>query len=189
MNMGRTMRSKCRGSAWRPAAGIVVLLVATLAVVNRPGGAGEANKYLAVLKELHVEVKEMGPYPGDDFVRREFFVGEDDDDTNKDVQVVILIQPFESKEKMTIQVTEMVKDPGNSRTSLARTSRNVVCLVSEKGVEIRSSDYEKKDLDKLAPEILTAVRNKKRLLKMRTPDLYGFFPVLNAPETDRIFRT
>jgi hypothetical protein len=171
MNEGRTLRPKCPGSARHPAAWIVVLLIGTLAVVNHPGVTGEANRYPAVLKEIHTEVKEMGPYPGDDFVRREFFVGEDDDDTNKDVQVVVLIQAFETKEKMTIQVTEMVKDPRNSRTSLARTSRNLVCLVSEKGVEIQSSDYEKKDLDKLTPEILTAVRNKKRLLKMQPPDL------------------
>ncbi len=149
----------------RPVIGTVLFLFGFLAALAGPGGPGEGNKHLAVLKKIHAEVKEMGPYPGEDFVRREFFVGEDDDDTNKDIQVVVLIQSFESKEKMSIRVTEMVRDPGNSRTSLAKTTKAVVCLVAEDRVEIKSSDYEKSDLDKLTPEILTAVRNKKRLLK------------------------
>jgi hypothetical protein len=152
-----------------PAAGTVIFLFAFLAALSGPGGPGEGNKHLAVLKKIHAEVKEMGPYPGDDFVRREFFVGEDDDDTNKDIQVVVLIQSFESKEKMTIRVTEMARDQGNSRASLAKTSRMLVCLVDEDRVEIQSSDYEKSELDNLVPEILTAVRNKKRLLKLGTP--------------------
>jgi len=149
----------------RPVTGTVLFLFGFLAALAGPGGPGEWNKHLAVLKKIHAEVKEMGPYPGEDFVHREFFVGEDDDDTNKDIQVVVLIQSFESKEKMTIQVTEMARDQRNSRTSLAKTTKAVVCLVAEDRVEIKSSDYEKSDLDKLAPEILTAVRNKKRLLK------------------------
>ena len=108
----------------------------------------------------------MGPYPGEDFIRREFFVGEDDDDTNKDLHVIILIQSLETKETMTIRVTEMAKDPGNPQTRLAKTSRVLFCLVAEDRMEVQSSDYEEKDLAKLAPEILTAIQNKKRLLKL-----------------------
>jgi hypothetical protein len=176
MNAGSIRRPQVPGFAHRPVAGIVVFLIAVLAAVPQPNGSGELHKFLGVLKDIHAEVKEMGPYPGDDFVRREFFVGEDDDDTNKDIQVVVLIQAFEPKDKMTIQVTEMVRDSRSSRVSLARTSKKLVCLVSESRLEIQNSDYEKGDLDKLAPEILTAVRNKKRLLKMRTPDRFRFFP-------------
>lgn len=128
-------------------------------------GTETQGKLLTGLKTIHAEVKEMGPYPGDDFIRREFFVGEDDDDTNKDIQVAILIQSVESKEKMTIRVTEMAREPAGSRTSVAKESRALVCLVSGEKVEIQSSDYEKDDLERLVPDILTAVRNKKRLLK------------------------
>jgi len=137
-----------------------------MAVLAAPAGPGSENKHFAVLIKIHDEVKEMGPYPGEDFIRREFFVGEDDDDTNKDVHVVVLIQRLELKEIMTIRVTEMVKDPGNLRARLAKNSRMLVCLLSGDRLEIRSSDYEAKDLDKLAPDILTAIQNKKRLLKL-----------------------
>jgi hypothetical protein len=54
-----------------------------------------------VLKEIYQEMKEFDKYPGCDFVKREFFVGEDDDDTNKDIHVVILVQDVAEKEKVT----------------------------------------------------------------------------------------
>jgi hypothetical protein len=166
MKKERSRPSKGRGVIPRPAAGSIIFLFFFLAALADPYGPVTEDEHLAVLKRIHAEVKEMGPYPGEDFVRREFFVGEDDDDTNKDIQVVVLIQSFESKEKMIIRVTEMVRDPGNFRTSLAKTTKAVVCLVAEDQVEIKSSDYEKNDLNKLTPEILSAVRNKKRLLKL-----------------------
>ena len=125
----------------------------------------------------------MGPYPGDDFVRREFFVGEDDDDTNKDIQVVVLIQSFEAKDKMTIRVTEMAREPADSRTSVAKETRDLVCLVTGNRVEIQSSAYEKDALDSLVPEILTAIRNKKRLLKVGT--VYPF-PICSSGKIPRI---
>jgi hypothetical protein len=58
-------------------------------------------------------------------------------------------------------------------------------------VEIRSSDYEKNELDKLAPEILTAIRNKKRLLKLGTPyqfQNFSFCSGLNEREMDTVSR-
>jgi len=150
----------------RPAAKLVLYLFLLFAVHSVAAGAKEESQPLAGLKQIHAEVKEMGPYPGDDFIRREFFVGEDDDDTNKDVQVVILIQSFEAKEKMTVRVTEMAREPAGSRTSVAKTSKALVCLVAGDRVKILSSDYENELLERLVPDILTAVRNKKRLLKL-----------------------
>jgi hypothetical protein len=126
------------------------------------------KKYLTVLKEIHAEVKEMGPYAGQDFVQQAFFVGEDDDDTNKDIHVSILIRALGQREKMTIRVTQMKKDRRNPQARLAGTTKDLICLVGGDEVEIQSSDYEEKEIAELVPEILTAVRNKKRLLKLGT---------------------
>ena len=104
----------------RRAAGLVLCLFAFLAGPADTAGAATESRHLAGLKKIHAEVKEMGPYPGDDFIRREFFVGEDDDDTNKDIQVVVLIQFFEMKDKMSIRVTEMARERAGSRISLAQ---------------------------------------------------------------------
>ena len=166
MKPGRIRSQRSRDLVLRWAVGIVLLSFASTAALGAPSGPRPAKKYLAVLKQIHSEVKEIGPYPGEDFIRREFFVGEDDDDTNKDIHVIVLIQSLESKEMMTIRVTEMAKDPGNPRARLAKTSRMLTCLVAEDRLEVQSSDYEEKDLAELVPEILTAIQNKKRLLKL-----------------------
>jgi len=126
------------------------------------------KKFLTILKEIHAEVKEMGPYPGQDFVQQAFFVGEDDDDTNKDIHVSILIRVQEQIEKMTIRVTRMKKDRRNPQARLAETTRGLVCIIGGDELEIQSSDYEEKEIAELVPEILTAIRNKKRLLKLGT---------------------
>lgn len=124
------------------------------------------KKHVVILKQIHTEVKEMGPYPGEDFIRREFFVGEDDDDTNKDIHVMVVIRSLELEDSMSIRVTEMMKDPGNRQARLAGKSRMLSCVIAGSRLEVLSSDYEENDLDKLAPEILTAIRNKKRLLRL-----------------------
>ncbi len=126
------------------------------------------KKHLAVLKKIHAEVKEMGFYPGQNFIQQAFFVGEDDDDTNKDIHVSILIQMREDQDKMTIRVTQMLKDQRNPQARVAGTSRELTCLVGGDEVEIPSSDYDEKEIVRLAPEILTAILNKKRLLKIGT---------------------
>jgi hypothetical protein len=77
---------------------------------------------------------------------------------------------------MTIRVTEMAKDPGNPQARLARASRMFSCLVAGDRVEVRSSDYEEKDLARLAPEILKAIVNKKRLL-LGTPYQFPIYSI------------
>ena len=148
------------------AAGYSLLFFWLAAALAAPSQPKPVKKYLSVLNQIYAEVKEMGPYPGEDFIRREFFLGEDDDDTNKDIHIMVIIRPSESKEMMTFRVTEMVKDPGNPQARLAATSRMLSCLVARGVVDIQNSDYEEKDLDKLALEMLTAIQNKKRLLKL-----------------------
>ena len=188
MKPGRIRSQRSRDLVLRWAVGIVLLLFGFTFTPASLSGPAPLKKYLTVLKQIHAEVKEIGPYPGEDFIRREFFVGEDDDDTNKDIHVLVLIQSLESKEMMTIRVTEMVKDPGNPQARLARTSRALSCLVAGDRLEIQSSDYEEKDLAKLAPEILTAIQNKKRLLKLGTPYQFPNFSRPNKTEIDMVSR-
>jgi hypothetical protein len=146
--------------------GLFLLVIGLTVAPAAPAQSGSTKKCLSVLIQIYAEVKELGPYPGEDFVRREFFVGEDDDDTNKDIHVMVLIQPAGLKEMMFIRVTEMVKDPSNPQARLAASSKMLSCLIAGGRAEIRSSDYKHQELEKLAPEILTAIQSKKRLLKV-----------------------
>jgi hypothetical protein len=122
----------------------------------------------AVLKKIYDEVKEMGPYPSQTFIQHEFFAGApDDDDTNKDQHVVVLIQTVDGLEKMTIQVTYLERTKENRNVKYAREMKNISCLVAAGGVEIQSTDYTNREMDKLVPDILQAILNKKKLLKLK----------------------
>jgi hypothetical protein len=123
-------------------------------------------KHLRTLKQIYDEVKEMGRYPGEDFTRREFFIGnEDDDDTNKNQHVVVLIQNMDGQEKMRIQVTYMEPAKENPQVKYAKDVKSIFCQVVQDKVTIQTSDYNERELEKLALETLRAVQSKKKLLK------------------------
>ena len=129
--------------------------------------ADEGKRYLVILKSIYSEVKELGAYPGENFIRREFFIGaEDDDDTYKDVHVSILIQRHRDQEKMKVRVTQMEPGQGDPRVKYAGISKTFVCLIGEKNIELASSDFKEKEIGALVPDILRAVRNKKKLLSL-----------------------
>lgn len=124
------------------------------------------EKYLAALKDIWSEVKEMGTYPGEDFIKRDFFIGPDDDDTNKDIHVSILVQKQAAREKMKIQVTYLEPGQGDSRVKVARSSKMVVCFIEKTDAELKSSDFKEEELSPLAQAILQAIRAKKKLLSL-----------------------
>jgi hypothetical protein len=134
---------------------------APCAQAERPGvPAGD------VLKEIYVEVKELGPYPGESFIKHEFFLGPADDDSYKKEHIVVLIQVVDGVDRMRIQVTEMKNRPDNPRIQLAGKARTIICSVSAGGaLTLLRSDYGDKEIVCLAPDILRAVREKKKLLE------------------------
>ncbi len=135
------------------------------ALISGARKADEEKRYLGTLRSIYSEVKELGAYPGENFIRREFFIGaEDDDDTYKDVHVSILIQGHSDLEKMKVQVTQMEPGQGDSRVKYAGISKTLVCLIREKNVELESSDFKEKEIGALVQEILQAIQAKKKLL-------------------------
>ena len=159
-------RSRHRPQFFPSTAAALLLASVLMAAGTVPPSTDAKEKCLLVLQQIYAEVKELGPYPGEDFIRRQFFVGRDEDDTNKNIHVAFLIQAMDAHERMTIRVTEMTKDPGNPRASLAGRSRLITCRITGTHLEVLSSDYPEKDLAELAPQILTAIRNKKKLLEL-----------------------
>ena len=118
-----------------------------------------------ILKEIYQEMKEFEKYPGYDFIKREFFVGEDDDDTNKDIHVVILVQDVDEKKKVTIQVTYMERSKGKPVIGIAKYARVFSFFVLEDQIEIIKSDFDAKGKAIVLPGVLQAIKNKKKLLK------------------------
>jgi hypothetical protein len=149
---------------------LLALFLAAAVLGSSPSTAAEIPDFEkdtpAILKKIYVEVKEMGPYPGQSFILHEFFAGgPDDDDTNKDQHVVVLIQVVGGVEKMKIQVTYMERTKQDRTIKYAKDVKNISCLVAADGIRVQSSDYGEKEMDKLAPDILQAILNKKKLLK------------------------
>jgi hypothetical protein len=141
---------------------IPVFLIVLRADQVRPA-AGEVVS--AVLLRLHHEVLSMGPHPGDDFIHQQFFTGkDDDDDTNKDVYVGILIQPGAQADRMEIRVTRMTRNPRDPQISTAVESRSLTCRVAGRSVTVVSSEFGAEEIPIILQNLLKAVLQKKELL-------------------------
>ncbi len=118
-----------------------------------------------VLKQIYIEVKELGPYPGETFIKHDFFLGPADDDSYKREHILVLIQDVDGVERMRIQVTEMKNRPDDPRIQLAGKTRTITCSITGGGaLTLLRSDYSDTEIARLAPDILRAVREKKKLL-------------------------
>lgn len=144
---------------------IWALISIAVSAQSLPAGA-PTTETLQLLKKIYDEVKDFGRRPGEDFIKQDFFIGnDDDDDTNKDIHVSILIHEAEGREKLKILVTSMERSRENSRIKVAKGSKNVICIIEHAGIRVESADYRDKELGPLAAEILKAVQNKKRLIR------------------------
>jgi hypothetical protein len=121
------------------------------------------------LRQIYNEVKEIGPRPGESFINHEFFLGPADDDTYKKEHIVVTIHAVDVGERMSIQITEMKTRTDNPRIQLAGRVRSIVCLVANDELTVVRADYTAHEVEGLAPDILRAVREKKKLLKMLKP--------------------
>jgi len=120
-----------------------------------------------LLRRIRDEVLELRRYPGEDFVRGEFHLGEGDDDTNKTHAVGILIKDEDSGggRRMTIVVTRLEPSTADPRIRFSRESETLVCRFAADQVEVLSSDHPPESLGRLLRDILKAVVDKKNLLK------------------------
>jgi hypothetical protein len=120
-----------------------------------------------LLKEIHNEIVLLGRYPGQNFFKREFFVGEDDDDTNKDIHVAVVIHETDTDEKMTIQVTYMERIKGRPVVGIAKSSKSIKCSCMGDHFDIKHTGFNNKEMNSILRDILRAIHDKKRLLKSR----------------------
>ncbi len=118
-----------------------------------------------ILKEMYKEVVELGPYKGEDFIKREFHIELDSNENNSEEHVVFLIQNQGEKEKMIIQVTYFQA----KRTRIikyAKDIKTILCYIKGDEIEIKKCDFSENDIKSLFPDILQGIRNKKKFLKL-----------------------
>jgi len=114
------------------------------------------------LREIYNEVKEMGKFPNEDFYKRQFHLG-DEDDTNQNIHVFVLIQEIDEAEKMTIQVTYL-KTSNYPAISIPEKIKNIFCSFQDDEVKILYSDFSDKEMAPFLKELKRSISDKKRLL-------------------------
>jgi len=150
----------------RPAASVLLAVVLSWegllsAAVDR-GIQGRSAE--AALREIYLEVLAMGPHSGQSFIHWDFFLGEDDDDTNKDVHAGVIISGEDGSHRMTIRVSWMEPFPGDPRARRAGANKVLACAVEGDSVRMISSEFAPNEWSVLAAGLIKAVRDKKKLL-------------------------
>jgi hypothetical protein len=131
---------------------------------DRDGALPQSAACLKSLEDIFAELREAWVREDGPFFKWECFIGgPDDDDTNKDQHVVIMILRSEEGPEMKISVTALERSRGDPRIKYARGTRTVVCLLGG-ATKVLSSDYDADPLGETAGAVLRAVRDKKRLL-------------------------
>ena len=118
------------------------------------------------LIEIHQEVKELGSYPNEAFIKREFHTELNGDTENKEEHVVVLIYRVGDKERMLVQVTYYASKRKNSPIKYPKEIRVILCNLSGDDLEISHCDYDEKELESLLSDILQGIRKKKQILKL-----------------------
>ncbi len=118
------------------------------------------------MRQIHGEVKEMAKSEEGAFLKREFSVGEDDDDTNKDVHAVILIQEIQGMDRVTVLVTYYERDKELPVIAVARNTKTFAYVTLGESVRVLQCDYTDRQLLSLLPELYRAILDKKKLLRL-----------------------
>lgn len=132
------------------------------ALTGNPSRKKDPNE---ILKEIYKEVKEIGSYDNENFIKREFHINLDGNDRKKEEHVVVLINSVGDKEKMVVQVTYF--EPERSEfVKYPKDIRLVLCYIKGDKIDIKKCDYNEREIRHLLPEILQGIRYKKKLLKL-----------------------
>jgi len=119
-----------------------------------------------VLREIHEEVKELGSYENEAFVKREFHTDLDANNENKEEHIVVLIYRVGDRERMMLQVTYFKSKRKGSIIKYPDEIRVILCYLKGDELEIKHCDYNEKEIESLLPDILQGIRNKKEILKL-----------------------
>jgi len=119
-----------------------------------------------VLREIHEEVKELGSYENEAFVKREFHTDLDGNNENKEEHIVVLIYRVGDRERMLIQVTYFAPKRKNSPIKYPKEIRVILCYLKGDELEFKHCDYNEKEIESLLPDILQGIRKKKEILKL-----------------------
>ncbi|HQF98947.1 MAG TPA: hypothetical protein PLX98_11180 [Candidatus Aminicenantes bacterium] len=149
----------------RLAAAVLVFMIAAPAGLD--GVPAPEHEISDLFRRIYEEVRTMPPRPGERFIRQEFFIGEGDDDTDKDIAVSIVLPGENTPPDMIVQITWMERDRRDRRVAVARSTKILRFVLEADGIRWEGDAFGKGEAAVLARGLLKAVRNKKRLLGLQ----------------------
>jgi len=127
----------------------------------------EANKEAEdILKNIYKEVKELGKRENETFIKREFHFDLDENPTNTEEHIVVLIYEMNDKERIIIQVTYFESEGFRDSIKYAKDIKLISSFLESEEIAIDKSDYDKKEIKKILPDILKGIIEEKRLYRL-----------------------
>ncbi|MDH5468453.1 MAG: hypothetical protein OEY25_13635 [Candidatus Aminicenantes bacterium] len=119
-----------------------------------------------ILKDIYKEVKELGKRENETFIKREFHFDLDENPTNTEEHIVVLIYEMDDKERIVIQVTYFESEGFRDSIKYAKEIKLISCFLKSDELEIDKSDYDRKEIKKILPDILKGIKEEKELYKL-----------------------
>lgn len=119
-----------------------------------------------ILKDIHKEVSELGKRKDEYFIKREFHFDLDENPTNSEEHIVVLIYETKDKEKMIVQVTYFEAEGPKYSIKYAKDIKLVTCILDSEKLEIEKCDFNNKEMRPLMTDILKGIQEEKKLYKL-----------------------
>ncbi len=119
-----------------------------------------------ILKEIYKEVSELGKRKNEDFIKREFHFDLDQNPTNTEEHIVVLIYEIDRMEKMVVQVTYFEAEGVECVIKYAKDIRLISCHIASEKLEIDKCDFKTKEMKPMLTDILKGIQEEKKIFKL-----------------------
>ena len=119
-----------------------------------------------ILKDIHKEVTELGKRKNEYFIKREFHFDLDENPTNTEEHIVVLIYDIEQGERMVVQVTYFETDGLAHSVKYAKDIKLISCNLDSEKLKIEKCDFSKKEMEPLFSDILKGIQEEKKIFKL-----------------------
>jgi len=119
-----------------------------------------------ILRNIYKEVSELGKRKNEYFIKREFHFDLDENPTNTEEHIVVLIYDIEKGERMVVQVTYFETDGLIHSVKYAKDIKLISCYVDSEKLKIEKCDFSKKEMEPLFSDILKGIQEEKKLFKL-----------------------
>ena len=119
-----------------------------------------------ILKDIYKEVFELGKREDENFIKGEFHFNLDENPTNSEEHIVVLIYEAENKERMIVQVTYFEAEGLKYSVKYAKDIKLVTCTLDGEILKIDKCDFKDKEMKSLMRDILKGIQEEKKLYKL-----------------------